>query len=89
MIKKNILYYKYLYKLKFKQSVYTAEAIAILKALEYRNNLNCSNRYLICLHSAKVLEAIKGFPKKKLASYLIFDIIKLIVALKLNNITLR
>ena len=34
------------------------------------------------------MKAIKGFPKKNVASYLIFEIIKLIISLKLNNITI-
>ena len=75
-----------MYKLPNEASAYTAEAIAILKALEYIKNINYSNRYLICSDSASVLEAIKGFPKKNVASYLIFEIIKLIISLKLNNI---
>ena len=53
-----------MYKLPKEATVYTAEAIAILKVLEYIKKINYRNRYLICSDSDSLLEAIKAFPKK-------------------------
>ena len=76
-------YYKK-FKISKDCSIFSAEAIAILRALAYIDSLDQSKNFLIVSDSQSVLKSIQNFYKTKSENYLIYKICDIMC--KINKI---